>query len=226
MHAPTRVGAFVVAASLLGLGCSGPEQGVVDSFFAAVQKGDESAAKIVSTVAFAGAARSWEIVEVGPQTREPFALPMLQAKVSELSDERRSNKEENEAFLESHESLFEQYQAKREQAPDYEFTGELADFQHQWEGRRDKQEELDHTEIDLLKRIDLLRAAAALSVNYSVDEGFEGDVLGEEVTVKVDDGSSEKNYTLTLQKFDIVDAKRNINPIGRWVITEINEADV
>ena len=30
-------------------------------------------------------------------------------------------------------------------------------------------------------------------------------------------------YTFTLRKFDLVDVKRNISPIGRWIITDIEE---
>lgn len=224
MHTSRTLGMLLVAVCLLGLSCSESEREVLDPFFTAVQRGDERAIKVVSLVPFPGKVRSWEIVEVGPQSSEPFALPALQGEISELSEERRTKKEENDAFLEAHKSAFDQYRAKREKDPDYEFTGALADFQRQWEERRSAQEKLDRDEIDLMKQIDRLRVAAGMSVNYSVDENFEGEVLGKDVTLKVNDGSAEKTYAFTLRKFNLANAKRNISPIGRWVITDIKEA--
>ena len=130
--------------------------------------------------------------------------------------------EKNENFLQDHKDAFEEYEAKRKDEPEYEFAGEMAEFQKQWEERRGKQEEGDRIAIDLGKKISQLRSAAGLSVNVSVNANFVGEVSGKELTLMVNDGSTEKTHTFTLQKFNIVDAKRNLSPIGRWVITDIS----
>ena len=214
-----RAGLLVI---LLGVSCSGGEDEVVNAFLAAIQSENESAAKAVSVVEFPGEVVSWEIVEVGPTSIEPFALPELDDKRSELSRERRQMIEKNAFFVQDHKSAFEEYEAKRKDEPEYQFAGEMAEFQKQWEERRSKQKEGDRAAIDLGQEISHLRLAAGLSVNVRVNAKFVGEVSGKELTLRVNDGTTEKIHTFTLQKFNIFDAERNLSPIGRWVITDIS----
>ena len=207
---------------LLGVSCSGGEDEVVNSFLAAIQSGNETAAKAVSLVEFPGEVVSWEIVEVGTTLTEPFALSELDDKRFKLSRERRQITAKNNYFIQDHRSAFDEYEAKRKEEPEYEFAGEMAEFQKQWEERRSKQEEGDRAAIDLGKEFDRLRSAAGMSVNVTVNVNFVGEVSGKELTLRVNDGSTEKTHTFTLQKFNIVDAERNLSPIGRWVITDIS----
>ena len=72
------------------------------------------------------------------------------------------------------------------------------------------------------QEISHLRLAAGLSVNVRVNAKFVGEVSGKELTLRVNDGTTEKTHTFTLQKFNIFDAERNLSPIGRWVITDIS----
>ena len=212
----------VLLVILLGVSCSGAEQEVVNSFLTATQSENETAAKAASLVEFPGEVVSWELVELGPASTEPFALAELYDKRSEVSRERRRVTEENAYFVQEHRSAFDEYEAKREDDPEYEFTGELAEFQKQWEQRLSKEEEGDRAAIDLDKEISRLQSAAGLSVSVTVNEKYVGEVSGKELTYRVNDGSTEKTHTFTLRKFNIVDKERNISPIGRWVITEIS----
>ena len=75
----------------------------------------------------------------------------------------------------------------------------------------------DRVAIDLDKEISRLRSAAGLSVSVTVNENYGGEVSARELTLRVNDGSTEKTHTFTLQKFNIVDTERNLSPIGRWV---------
>ncbi|TDI43034.1 MAG: hypothetical protein E2P02_12065 [Acidobacteria bacterium] len=207
---------------LLSVSCSGGEQEVVNSFLAAIQSGNEAAAKAVSVVEYLEKVESWEIVEVGAESTEPFALAELDDKRATLSRERRLVTEQNDYFLQDHKDAFEEYEAKTKDEPDYEFSGEMAEFQKEWEERRSKQEEGDRVAIGLGNEISRLRSAAGLSVNVSVNAKFVGEVFGKKLTLRVNDGSTEKTHTFTLRKFNIVDTTRNLSPIGRWVITDIN----
>ncbi len=213
----------IVAATLLVLSCSGAEQQVVSSFLTAVQSGDEKVAQAVSIAEFSGGVESWEILEVGPAATEPFALSELQAELTKLIRERRLVQEKNAYFRQDNRSAFDEYTAQREKDPEYEFTGELTDFQKEWEERVGNEEELDMVAMELNKKIERLRLAANLSVNVRVNEDFEGHFYGRELMLKVNDGSTEKTFTFTLQKFSLEDNKRNLSPIGRWVITDIKE---
>ena len=208
---------------LLGVACSGGQQEVVSSFLTAVQTGNEDAANAASVVAFPGEVKSWEIVEVGPVSSEPFALAALQSKLSELSRERRAEKDKNAYFVQDHRSAYDEYTAKHEKDPEYEFSGEMAEFQKEWEEKLGAEEELDRAAAEVYKEISRLKAAAGLSLSVTVNENFEGEASAIDLILKVNDGSTEKTYTFTLHKFDLVDKKRNINPIGRWIITDVEE---
>lgn len=208
---------------LLTVACSSGQQQIVTSFLTAVQTGNEDAAKSASLVEFPGDVESWEIVEVGPVSSQPFAFAELQAKLSALSRERRTTKDTNAYFVQEHQNAFDEYTAKREQDPDYEFSGEVAEFQKEWEEKRGEEEKLDRAATDVYKEISHLKSAAGLSLNTSVNEKFEGEASATDLILKINDGSTDKTYRFTLQKFDLVDTERNISPIGRWVITAIEE---
>ena len=189
----------------------------------AVQTGNEDAADATSLVEFPGDVESWEIVEVGPVSSEPFAIAGLELKLSELSRERRTKKDNNAYFVQDNRRAYDDYTAKREKDPEYEFSGEAAEFQKEWEEKLGAEEELDRAASDVYKEISRLKSAAALSLSVNINENFDGDTSATDVILKVNDGSMEKTYTFTLQKFNLVDKVRNINPIGRWVITDIEE---
>ncbi len=218
-----RLRTLAILMVLLGVACSGGQQEVVSSFLTAVQIGNEKAAKAASVVEFPGGVESWEIVEVGPVSSEPFAIAALQRKLSELSRARRNKKDHNAYFVQDHRSAYDDYTAKREKDPEYEFSGEAAEFQKEWEEKLGAEEELDRVAEDVYKEISRLKSAAGLSLSVSVNENFEGEASATDVILKVNDGSTEKIYTFTLHKFNLVDKVRNISPIGRWVITDIEE---
>ena len=47
-----------------------------------MQTGDESAVEAVSLVGFSGEVKAWEIVEISPESSEPFLLPELRRKTA------------------------------------------------------------------------------------------------------------------------------------------------
>lgn len=218
-----RLRTLAMLVVLFGVACSGGQQEVVSSFLTAVQTGNEDAANAASVVDFPGGVESWEIVEVGPVSSGPFAIAALELKLSELSRERRTKKDHNAYFVQDNRSAYDDYTAKREKDPEYEFSGEAAEFQKEWEEKLGAEEELDRAASDVYKEINHLKSAAGLSLSVSVSEKFEGEVSATDVVLKVNDGSTEKTYTFTLQKFNLVDKARNISPIGRWVIAAIEE---
>ena len=128
-----RLRTLAIIMVLLGVACSGGQQEVISSFLTAVQTGNEDAADATSLVEFPGDVESWEIVEVGPVSSEPFAIAGLELKLSELSRERRTKKDNNAYFVQDNRRAYDDYTAKREKDPEYEFSGEAAEFQKEWE---------------------------------------------------------------------------------------------
>ena len=73
---------------------------------------------------------------------------------------------------------------------------------------------------DAVKAIDAVKKAAALSTSTpGLGARFDGDVLERAAKVKLDD----KDYTVTLKQYALVNTEHNIRPMTRWIITEIQE---
>jgi hypothetical protein len=205
------------------LSCSGGEQQLVTTFLTAVQGGDEAMLAGLSLVEFPGSVTSWEILEVGPESNEPFALAEVREEFVALEKEIGSDAETHAAFLADNAGRAEEYQRRLQGDPDYQFTGEMTDFQTELEGRIEKRKELDAELEEIRRRILRLRDAAGLSLNTAVNDNFEGEVRGKVVRLKVLDGSEEKVYTFTLRRFELSDPERNLTPMSRWIIAEIEE---
>ena len=83
-----NIGILVLAPIVaLLVSCAPPEQGVLNTFIGAVQAGNEDAVASVSVVTFPGKVTSWELVELGPESTEPFGLAGLYEEVASLKKE-------------------------------------------------------------------------------------------------------------------------------------------
>jgi hypothetical protein len=221
-----RNGPAALAALILALGslsCTGSEQQLVQTFFTAIQGGDEVMASGVSVAQFPGSVTAWEILEIGPESKEPFGLSALREEFQELDAALEKEKRDGEAFLEKNARQAAEFQRRLQRDPKYKFQGELAEFQAEWDRRIAAQEDLMAQIEDAKQRISDLRSAAGLSLNTNVSDSFDGEVKGKLVRLKVSDGSEEKTYTFKLQRFELADTERNLTPMARWIITEIDQ---
>lgn len=200
-------------------GCTGQEEQVVDMFLSAIQGGDDEAMHRVSLAKFPGDVDSWELVEIGPESEAPFTLPDLHEKLAKKRSELRIENGKNSNYAGDYKELFEEYKTKHKEDPDATFTGELGEFQVEWEARMARQGEIEKQVEALNQQAQALRSAAGLSLNTKVNEKFAGDVKEKDVRLKVND----KNYTFKLRRYELVDKARNMSPIARWIIADIKE---
>jgi len=216
---------FVLIAVTLALmaGCTGQEKQVLDTFFAAIQGGDDAAMQRISLATFPGSVETWELVEIGPESQAPFTLSELHGKLAKKRSELRIENQKNANYAGDYRSLFEEYKKKHAEDPTQTFTGELGEFQVAWEERMEHQGKIEKEVAALNEQAKALRSAAGLSLNTAVNEKFSGDVKEKELQLKVNDGSAEKSYTFTLERYELVDKERNMSPIAHWIITEIKE---
>ena len=205
----------------LCLSCtSQPEQRVLTAFVNALQAGDDAAAAQVSLVEFPGKVSTWEIVEVGPESSEPFQLHKLQEERSTMVKDLEAMVAKNDLFIQDNEELFYEYKPRKDKDPETEFTGALKEFDEDLSARMEKQNALDQQIRDAGVVIDALKKAAALSTNTpGLGSSYDGDVLGKEAKVKFDD----KNYTVTFKQYALVHTVNNLRPMARWIITDIQE---
>ena len=103
---------FAVAIIVL-TSCSGQEQRVLSNFFQAVQGGDETAVSRLSLTAFDGGVESWELIEIGTESVEPFELPAIHEQLMKKRSEVRVANEINANYAGDHRALFAAYQKKK-----------------------------------------------------------------------------------------------------------------
>ena len=205
----------------LGLSCSSqPEQRVLTMFVNAVQAGDQAAAAQVSLVEFPGEVSTWEIVEVGAESSEPFKLAELQEERAAMVRRLEAMVERNDVFLQDNEELYYEYKPRKDEDPEATFTGRLKEFDEEFSARMEEQNALDQAIDEAGDAIDALKKAAALSTNTpGLGTSYDGDVLAREAKVKFDD----KDYTVTFKQYALVNTEHNIRPVARWIITDISE---
>ncbi len=210
---------FSIAA--FGLSCSGqPGERALTSYGNALQAGDEDAAAQVSLAEYPGQISTWEIVEIGPESSKPFPLIKLLDERTAMAKELEAMVEKTTVFLQDNEEMYYEYKPRKDKDPETEFTGELKQFDEDFSALMKAQTDQDQKIRDAVKAIDALKKAAALSTSTpGLGSQFDGDVLEIAAKVKFDD----KDYTITLKQYALVNTEHNIRPMTRWIITDIQE---
>lgn len=216
---------LVFSAMVCSLSCGGQEQKAIDTFLGAVQSGDEAARSAVSRVGFDEAFESWNVVEVGPESTEPFRLPELRRTAQEAKSDLDLQDEKNAYFIRDNRDIYERYQAQLQKDPDYQFKGDLAKFHEEWQERSEEQKRLEAELERVTTEMQRERATAAISLmGGSVTDDFEGEVAVREARVNVVHGEGgETPYRFTLRKYNLVNKTTNHSPRSRWIITGILE---
>src|SRR3990172_13371365 len=83
----------------LFVSCSGADQQAVTTFLTAVQGADEATLSGISLVKFPGSVTSWEILEIGPESKEPFLLAQIRDELSALEQQLEIKRERHANFL-------------------------------------------------------------------------------------------------------------------------------
>ena len=201
--------------------CAPPEHGVLNAFISAVQAGNADAVAAVSVAKFPGKVSSWEIVELGPESTKPFGLTGLYEELDSLKEEFEDKIAENDAFLQENEAAYLEYKPKFDNDPEQEFKGKLGEFHEEWSPRLKKQTELDRAIRDKGDDIDALKKEAGLSINTpGMSSKYDGDVKEKEARLKIDG----KDFTVTLKQYSLVNIDNKVEPMPRWIITDIQEA--
>ena len=204
--------------------CTAPEEQLVDAFLTAVRDGHEEMIRGVSVVNLPDAdVQSWEIVEVSPETTEPYRLAELRAAFFDATKTWEDNIEENDKFLNDNEENTLRYRDRINADPDYKFTsGAMAEYQEEWERRVEEVRELASIVREADEVAKRERDSTYMSANMVARDTFEGDIEVMTVTVNVNGDSGSRTYDLTLRKYNVVDSETGIKPISRWIVAEID----
>jgi len=204
--------------------CTGPEEHLVNTFLTAVRDGQEDMIRGVSVVDLPDAdVQTWEIVEVGPETTEPYHLAELRTAFFQATEAWELGVGANDQFLNDNHDKTNRYRARINEDPDYKFTsGEMAAYQEEWEKRLENARELAGRLREADEALKKERDQTYMSANMAVRDGFEGDIAVKTVKVNVNGDSGSKTYDMTVRKYNIVDAETGIKPMSRWIVTEID----
>ena len=201
--------------------CTPPEHDVLNTFISASQAGNEDAVAAVSLAKFPSEVSSWELVELGPESTSPFGLAGFYEELDSLKEELEDKILENDAFLQENKAVYLDYKQKFDQDPEQEFKGKLGEFHVVWSVRLKAQTDLDRAFRDKGDDIDALKKEASLSINTpGMSSRYEGDVKEKEAHLKVDG----KGFTVTLKRYSLINTENKIEPMSRWIITDIQEA--
>ena len=206
-----------------GAGCATPEERIVDYYLAAVRDGQDGIVAGVSLVSFPEEdIQSWEIVEIGPESTEPYRLTGFRDEHFEAKAVYDAKTVENDEFLRANEKNAIRYQQKLKDDPEYRYaSGVMAEFQEVWEQKLETQKNLQNKVKEAHEALERERSSIRMSTSIPLKNSFKGDVAVKRAKVNVNGGSGTKTYTLVLRKYNIVDSKTGLSPVAKWIITEI-----
>ncbi len=224
-----RLKDLVVSSIVLCLpACSGgTEKTLLSSFFMAVRSGDNATIVAMSLVAFPGEPgefESWELIEIGAETSEPFGLSELRAKVVEARTERDFQFEKGKHFLEDNYDAIGKIQIKLDEEPSFKFDGELGEVQTEWENIIQQRKILERSVQEINREAQ--NEAKLVNMSLMVDTDIantEGNVMKKEVLVTVRAGAEEKPYSIALQRYDLTEPEGTRPLRSRWIIVAIQE---
>jgi hypothetical protein len=211
--------ALVVLAS-----CGGPDQKALDTYLGAVRNGNKTSQAAVSAMDFPETVHSWEVVEIGPESVEPFALKELNRVAREAKMDLQFYAEKDYLFLSDNQHLYKRYKAAIEKDPDVELKGELGEFQQEFLDIRKKGEEAERAMEEANRAVQREKLAAGISLmGATVTSDLDGDVMTKEARVKVTTSAGEKVYLITLKNYNLVNQQNQANLRSRWIVSSVEE---
>lgn len=211
--------AFVMLVS-----CGGQDREALNTYFKAVSIGDNAAMAAVSAIEFPEKVQSWQIVTIGPESIEPFPLKDLSRALSEAKIDFQYIAEKDYLFLSDNQHHYRRYKAQLEKDPDAEFTGELAEFDEEYQDIRKKAEEAERVYEKANREFEREKLAAGISLmGGMVTTELDGEVLTKEAEVDVTTPGGQKSYRLTLKNYNLTNQQSQSPIRSRWIITGVEE---
>ncbi len=215
-----RIIAFASVACLLSA-CQSADQQILGNFLNAVQGGDEATADSLSIVKFPGKIKSWEVVDPGTDSVQPFRLAEYRQNAIQAKQDLEAQYEDDDYFVQANEEDYLKYKAATEEDPEVGLTGSVGEFQEQWNDRLEKRKELLARVAETAEVLELERNAANKSIRSTVSVKYEGEVLIKEIQVKVDGDEGDKTYTVELRRYNLENKELNLTPMANWIISDI-----
>ena len=209
--------------AILALGaavaCSShPEKSVVDSYFNAVNARDNQTLSSFAVVNFDKKVQRWTIKKTLEETKAPFALPDLVAKVRETEKAIADNTKAARAYNDDHYKELTDIKALKKGAP---VPAKLQAVAAGWEAFNKKDRELKRALAEAKDAVEREKRNGSLSLGAVDDvEGMAGEVTSKKILLGLTIDGQEREYVMTLRKYDVKGAGTR----SRWMIQSLTPA--
>lgn len=202
---------FALAA--MAAACGHPEKSVVDSYFNAVNAGDNQTLSSFATVNFDKKVQRWSIKKTLEETKTPLSLPDLAAKVKETEKALADNTKAAKAYGNDHYKELDDIKALKKGAP---VPAKLQPVSSEWESYNKKDRELKRALAEAKDALEKEKRVASLSLGGAADdaENMTGTVVTKKVLLGLTIDGQERDYVMTLRKYDVKGAGAR----SRWMI--------
>jgi len=198
--------------------CGHPEKSVVDSYFNAVNAGDNQTLSSFAVVSFDKKVQRWTIKKTLEETKTPVTLPDLVARVKEIDKAIADNNKAAQAYNNDHSKERGDLKALKNGAP---VPAKLQAVSAEWEMFNKKVRELKKALAEAKDALAKEKRTASLSVGATDDlEGATGNVVTKKVLLGLTIDGQERDYVMTLRKYDVKGAGAR----SRWMIQGLSPA--
>ena len=196
---------------------SHPEKSVVDSYFNAVNQHDNQTLSSFAVVNFDKKVQSWTIKKTLEETKAPITLGDLSAKVKDTEKALADNTKAARAYGNDHYKELDEIKALKKGAP---VPAKLQPVATEWDNFNKKDRELKKAVAEARDAVEKEKRNASVSLG-SVDdpEGVTGEVVTKKVLLGLTIDGQERDYVMTLRKYDVKGAGRS-----RWMIQALTPA--
>ena len=208
--------------AILALGaavaCSShPEKSVVDSYFNAVNAGDNQTLTSFATVNFDKKVQRWTIKKTLEETKTPVALPDLVARVRDAEKAVADNTKAARAYNDGHYKELGEVKALKPGAP---VPAKLQPVAAEWDNFNKKDRELKKALAEAKDALEKEKRMVSLSVGATDDaEGLTGEVVNKKIQLGLTIDGQERDYVMNLRKYNVKGAPRS-----RWMIQSLAPA--
>jgi len=217
--------AIAVVAACVSATCAGPEQEVVDRYLSASQRGDNETVAALSMVAFPEEVVSWNVLEIGPEWRQPYRVPALREALELAEDERDAQFDVFGEFRQQNYDALRRIGERARNEPDYRFPGRMGELQDRWEAYRQERRGL----VAALHDAELALEQEIRQVNKSLQrqsspEYLSGETRHKDARVRVTTPAGDRRFTITLTRYELTNQFDALVP-SRWILTRVSQAE-
>lgn len=220
-----RALAGTLGCALWCLACRGPEEELVERYFAATRRGDNQMVAALAMVAFPEEVEEWRVLGLSEPVSEPYVVPGLRDSVEAIEDERDAQFRVFGDFRRENYDDLARIQRQLRDEPDFRFSGRLGELQQRWDGFREERREvvakLRTAELALEREI---RRVTKSLQRESTPEYLQGQRIQREARVRVTTPSGDRHVRVTLSRYELENQFGAVVP-SRWIITAISESE-